>query len=482
MVDDRELMQLPGWKQRGMVVNREISSRELVEASLRRIEAVDGQIHAFLTVDKDGALAAADAADRAVARASNAASELGPFHGVPISIKDLEVTKGLRTTLGCKLYENWVPDYDSIVVERVRKSGAVIVGKTQTAEFGNAGESYNKVGPTTNNPWNVERTAGGSGGGGAASIAAAMVPIGTGTDGGGSVRIPCALNGIFGIKATMGRIPRYGGVARPATNQTSSSGPTTRYVKDTAILLQALSGHDSRDTSSLRAPVPDFVGGLDGSLKGMKIGWSIDMGVSPIEPDIEKAVHDAATTFSELGADVVEAPLQLDIPPFAYWWTVWAGNQAAMYGHLVESDLEDLMHYTVAMNYYGVQLTAADYSRALKQADALRTELGDYFEKYDLLILPTTAVTAYPHRSPPDTVAGQPCKTIAGLSYSAIPMTMAFNISWNPAASMPIGFDRDRLPIGLQVVGDLHDEATVLRACAAYEEARPWADKLPPVS
>ena len=171
-MDDRELRTLPGWKQRDMVVGKKISSRELVEASLRRIDAVDGQLHAFLTVDREGALKAADEADRAVSGAADPSAELGAFHGVPISIKDLELTRGLRTTLGCKVFEDWVPDYDSIVVERVRKSGAVIVGKTQTPEFGNAAESYNKVGPATNNPRNIERTPGGSSGGSGPTVAA----------------------------------------------------------------------------------------------------------------------------------------------------------------------------------------------------------------------------------------------------------------------------------------------------------------------
>ncbi|NQW16577.1 MAG: amidase [Chloroflexi bacterium] len=481
-MNDLELMTLPGWKQRDMVVGGEISSRELVEASFRRIDAVDGQLHAFITLDKHGALEAADAADAAVAASSDPAGELGPFHGVPISIKDLELTKGLRTTLGCKVYEEWVPDYDSTVVERVRKSGAVIVGKTQTPEFGNAAESYNKVGEATNNPWNVERTAGGSSGGAAASVAAGMVSIATGTDGGGSVRIPCAWNGIFGIKATLGRIPRFGGVANPAPNQTSSSGPMTRYVKDTAIMTQALSGHEVRDTSSLRGPVPDFLSGLGDGVKGMKIGWSINLGLSPAEKDIEQTVYDSALAFKELGADVSEAPLELKVPPFSYWWDVWTGNQVAMYGDLVDSNREDLMPYTVAMNEAGRLLTAADYARALKNAEVLRSDLAAYFDEYDLLILPTTAISAYPHQSPPSVIAGQESETFAGISYGAIPTTMAFNISWNPAASMPVGFDGDGMPIGLQVVGNLQDEATVLRACAAFEQARPWAEKMPPVS
>ena len=482
LLNDRELMLLPGWKQRDMVVKKEISSRELVEASLRRIDAVDGQLHAFLTVDREGALRAADAADQAVARSKNPAGELGMFHGVPISIKDLELTKGLRTTLGCKVYEDWIPDFDSIVVERVRKTGAVIVGKTNTPEFGNAAETYNKVGPATNNPWDVTRTPGGSSGGAAASVAAAMVSIATGTDGGGSVRLPCAFAGIYGIKATHGRIPRYGGVSQLSTNQTSSTGPMTRTVKDTVLLTQALSGHDSRDATSLRAPVPDFVSTLDEGVKGMRIGYSSSLGFAAVDPEIAQAVENAAKVFEELGAKVEDAPLKLDPPPFEYWWTVWTGNQRAMYGYLVEERLGDLMPYTVEMNYRGIQWTAADYSRALARADRLRTQLGDYFEQFDLLLTPTTAVTAFKHRNPPKEIAGDPVLTAAGIPYGTIPFTAAFNISWNPAASAPCGFDSKGLPIGLHIVGDLQDEMSVFKASAALEKARPWADKLPPVS
>ena len=481
-MNDRELMLLTGWKQREMVVRRDATSRELTEASLRRIDALDSQLNAFLTVDRDGALAAADAADAAVKESHDPAAELGPFHGVPISIKDVEATKDLKTTFGCKLYEDWVPDFDSIVVERVRRSGAVIVGKTNTPEFGNSDETYTKIAPPCNNPWDPTRTPGGSSGGAAASLISGMVSIATGSDGGGSIRLPCAHCGLYGMKATLGRIPRFGSVARPAVNLTSSSGPMTRTVKDTALLLQALSGHDSRDPSSLRQPMPDYVGSLQGGVKGMRIGFSTDLGFAAVDADVARSVTDSAKVFEDMGAHVEEAGLKLDPPPFEYWWTIWAANAKAMYGHLVEANVEDLMSYTVEMAYRGAHVTGADYSRALRQADELRTLLGDYFEKYDLLITPTAAVTAYKHRTPPKTIVGKPAlETAAGIAYGTIPFTMAFNLSWNPAASIPCGFDSGGMPMGLQIVGDLSDEVGVLRASAAFEEARPWADNLPKV-
>ena len=482
-MNDRDLMTLPGWKQRDMVVSGELSSRELAEASLRRIEALDDRINAFVTVDREGALAAADAADAAVRAASDPAAELGPFHGVPISIKDLEPTKGLRTMMGSVVYRDWVPDYDSVVVERIRDSGAVIVGKTNTPEFGNLGETYTKIAPTCNNPWDLTRIPGGSSGGAAASVAAAMTSIASASDGGGSTRGPAGFCGLSGIKATHGRVPRYGGIGRPTVNLIAGSGPITRHVRDTATLLQALSGHDPRDPISLRGPVPDFVGSLDDGVRGLRVGYGVEFGVTVADPDVDAAVKGAASTFEELGANVEEAPVRFDPQPADFYYPVWIANQVAMYGHLFKEHLEELMPYTVRLNYFGLQVTGAEVTEALGQADVLRSRLADYFEEFDLLLLPTTYVTAYRHQSPPDTVGGKPVLVSKhGSPYGVAPFTMAFNISWNPAASVPCGFDRDGLPIGLQIVGAIGDDATVLRAAAAFEAARPWADKLPPVS
>ena len=482
-MNDRDLMMLPGWKQRDMVVGGDISSRELVEASLRRVDALDDRLHAFVTVDSEGALAAADAVDAAVRQASDPSAELGPLHGVPISIKDLEPTRGLRTTMGSVVFKDWVPDYDSVVVERVRASGAVIVGKTNTPEFGNLGETYTKIAPTCNNPWDVTRIPGGSSGGGAAAVASAMTSIATGSDGGGSTRGPSAFCGLSGIKATHGRVPRFGGVARPAVNLTSGSGPITRHVRDTAILLQVLSGYDSRDPISLRGPVPDFIGGLGDGIRGLRIGYGIEFGFAVADPDVDAAVREGVSVLEGLGANVEEAPIRFEPQPAEFFYSVWAANHIAMYGHLVDEHHDDLMPYTARLNDIGSQITGGEYATSLRHADELRSRLADYFEEFDLLVLPTTYVTAYKHRTPPDTVGGLPVLTSKhGSPYGVAPLTMAFNISWNPAVSVPCGFDRDGLPIGLQIVGHLGDDATVLRTAAAFEEARPWADKLPPVS
>jgi len=479
MMEDRELMYLSAHRLRELVATREVSSVELTEAALRRMELLDPKLNAFITVDADGALATARAADEAVVRGG----ELGPFHGVPVSVKDLELTKGLRTTLGSVLWRDWVPEMDSVVVERVRRSGAVILGKTNTPEFGNREETFTNIHAACNNPWDTARTPGGSSGGAAASIASGMCPVGTGTDGGGSVRLPAAMCGIFGHKPTQARVPRAGGVARPAASQMATTGPMSWDVRDSAIMAGFLAGHDRRDPASLRTPVPDYVSGLEGGVEGMRVGVSMDLGYAAVDEDVAYAVQSAAELFGSLGACVEEAPLRLDPPPREYWWVLWTGNQAAMYGHLLEEHEDELMSYTVEMIRHGQTLSAADYSRALRQAETLRVQMAEYFSEYDLLLLPTAAATAWEHRSPPERVGGRRTDAPMGeIKFDAIPFTMVFNISWNPAASAPCGFDADGMPVGLQIVADIDDDATVFRASRAFERARPWTEVRPGVS
>ncbi|MEX0927438.1 MAG: amidase, partial [Dehalococcoidia bacterium] len=357
-MDDRDLMYLPAHRQRQMVVDKEISAVDLTRAALRRIEALDSQLNAFITVDEEGAIGAAIAADAALA----SGADLGPLHGVPVAIKDLETTSGLKTTLGSELYREWVPDFDSVVVERVRSAGGIILGKTNTPEFGNREETFTKIFPACNNPWDVRNMPGGSSGGSAASVAAGICAIATGTDGGGSVRLPASFCGIFGHKPTQGRLPRWGGVSRPAYNVAATAGPMTNDVRDSAIMMQALCGYDSRDPGSLRSPVPDYLSTLDSGVDGMRIGVSMDLGFAAVDDEVAASVEAAARAFEELGAKVDHLDLKLDPLPRSYWWTVWTANQKAMYGHLADERPEDLMPYTLDMIRHGETVTGADYS------------------------------------------------------------------------------------------------------------------------
>lgn len=478
-MNDSELMFLPAHEQFKMQIDHKISSVELVEASFRRIRLLDPKLNAFITLDEEGAMTRAKEADAALAKGET----LGPLHGVPISIKDLEVTAGLKTTLGCEVFKDWVPDFDSSVVERVRRAGAVILGKTNTPEFGNREETYTKFFPACNNPWDVSRMPGGSSGGGAASVASGMCSIATGTDGGGSVRLPAGFCGIVGHKPTQGRIPRYGGRANPSYNTTSTSGPMTRDVRDAAVLLQALSGFDRRDPGSLQSAPPDYLSFLGQGVKGMRIGVSQTLGFAAVNDDVRLRVEEGAKAFEELGAKVENVDLVMDPAPREYWWTVWTAGQVAMFGELAEHNPGKLMDYTIAMIEHGRTVTGADYAAALRQAEVMRIQLKEFFNNYDLLLTPTAAATAWPHLTPPEQIGNRVSDgNYAGISYGAIPFTMAFNISWNPAVSVPCGFGDNGMPAGLQIVADLDEDALVLQAARAFEQARPWADFRPPVS
>jgi Asp-tRNA(Asn)/Glu-tRNA(Gln) amidotransferase A subunit family amidase len=476
-MNDRDLMFLPAHEQRQMVLDGRISSVELIEASLRRISEVDPQLNAFVTLDADGARAAAAESDRKLAAGQNP----GLLHGIPICVKDLELTNGLRTTLGCAAFADWVPDSDSAVVERLRGAGAVILGKTNTPEFGNSAETFTDIFPTANNPWDITRHPGGSSGGTSAAIASGMCSLGTGSDGGGSVRLPASFTNIFGHKPTHGRTPRYGGRSMPSYNCTSTSGPMSQDVRSSAIMHMAISGHDSRDPGSLQSPVPDCLAGLEDGIEGMKIGFSMDLGYAYVNDDVARVTEKALKGLEDAGATVTTADISFDPVPATYWWTIWTAGQVAMYGHLAEDPNVELTDYTMEMVNAGYEVTGADYASALRQAEVHRIQVGQLFEEFDLLVTPMTAIEAWPHRQTPMEIGGH--KLEEGIANpSAIPFSALWNILWNPAASVPSGYSDSGMPLGLQIIGPVNDDPIVFRASRAFELARPWTSERPSVS
>jgi len=478
-MNDRELMFLPAHEQRRLIVEKVISSVEMVEASYRRIAELEPQLNAFITLDEDGAMSAAGSADAQLAKGEKP----GVLHGVPIAVKDLEVTKDLRTTLGSTFFKNWIPDYDSVAVERLRATGAVIIGKTNTPEFGNREETFTDIAATCNNPWDPTRMPGGSSGGTASAIAAGMCSIGTGSDGGGSVRLPASFCGIFGHKPTHGRIPRYGGQAKPAYNSAGTSGPMSNDVRDSAILNQALSGFDDRDPGSIKAAVPDYLIDLEEGVDGMRIGTTMTLGISDVNDDVAIAVENSWDAFTQLGANVENLAIAFDPIPREAWWTLWTAGQVAMYGHLADERPEDLMPYTLEMIEHGRTLTGADVSLALRNVQNLQLQLHQVFQEYDLMLAPTNAAVAWPHLQPPKKIGSEINQDeMAGINYGAIPFTMVFNSSFNPASSIPCGFGEGGMPVGLQIIGGYDDDATVLRASRAFEQVRPWTGERPSVS
>lgn len=473
---DKDLAFTPAWELREQIAAKKVSPVELTELYFERIEQLDSQLNSYLLLDRDGAMKTARAAEEAVMKGD----ELGALHGLPVGVKDLEMTKGLRTTGGSLVYKDRVPDADSIVVERLKAAGVIILGKTNTPEFGAIGLNINRLGEPCRNPWNTERTTGASSGGAGAAMAAGLCALATGGDGGGSIRIPASYCGLYGIKNTQGRVPRYGGT--PGThlpNFTSQQGPLSRNVKDSAMMLQVLAGYDPRDPSSLRETPPDFIAALDKDIKGLRIGWTPDMGFASSEPEILETCSKAARVFEELGCSVDDSKLSLD-SPFDAWWTIWVAGAYALNPNLLEDHADELTSYVRLGLEAGATTTGADYARALGRRDQLIAQFADEFEKFDLLISPTMPTTAIPADEFPEEIAGKPA--YPNPMYGFHPFTYPINLIGHTAASVPCGFSSDGMPIGLHIIGRKGDEESVFAASAAFERARPWAQHTPPVS
>ncbi|MCH8207155.1 MAG: amidase [Chloroflexi bacterium] len=477
MAISTELAFTPAYRLRELIAQKQLSPVELAEGCLERIETLNPRLNAFLTVTADEALQAAREAEEGVM----SGDELGPLHGIPTSIKDLEDTKGIRTTRGSLAYKDWVPDQDALVVERTKAAGGVILGKTNTPEFGYSGTTENRLGDDCRNPWNSERVSGGSSGGAGASVASGMSPIAQGSDGGGSIRIPSAFCGIYGIKATQGRVPRrHAGLSSWNPVNFSCTGPMTRTVRDAAIFLQVMSGpHPDSEPGTLATEPPDFTASLEQGVKGLRIAWSASPPSAPVDPEVRETAERAAHVFEELGASVEPVEFEVDLEEM--WLSNDKLSDASTYlknGHLLEDKADLLMPYVREAIERGKKVTGAEYLEAINKLERYRAYAAGFFTRYDLLMTPTLAVPAFPCGEPPEEIDGQKVRRRQGYT----PFTAFFNWSGNPAASVPCGFSSDGLPIGLHIVGRREDEVTVLQASAAFEDARPWADKIPPVS
>ena len=472
-MNDKDLAFTPAWQLRELLDAKKVSPVELTELCLRRIEELNPVLNAFLTVTGDSALSQARAAEQKLVQGEGD----GLLFGIPICVKDLEITRGIRSTMGSLAFQDTVPDQDSAVVERVRSAGAIILGKTNTPEFGLSGTTENRLGEACRNPWDPDRTSGGSSGGSAAALAAGLCPMVTASDGGGSIRIPASFCGLYGIKPTLGRVPRVGGLGNPAPNLTSQAGPIARNVRDAALLLQVLSGYDERDAISIRETPPDYVAAMGQEVRGLRIAWSPDLGYAAVDPEVAQVASKGAQVFQELGCSVEEPSVSLDYPMLIFL-DIFSTNAYASYGHLYHERGELLTDYVKESLEHGSQVTGADYARAILAVHEMRAKMDTLMETYDLLMTPTMAVPAFP--------VGQFPKVIAGREvhhrWDYLPFTPVFNLTGQTAASIPCGFSANGMPIGLHIVGRRGEEATVLRASAAFEEARPWSQLRPTVS
>jgi len=466
-VSEAELCYLSALDLRDRYRRRELSPVEVTEAVLARIDRLNPSLTAFVTVTHDLARAHAKIAERAFA-----AGDASPLAGIPISIKDLTPTRGIRTTRGSLLSADWIPDEDAPFVERVYAAGAVMLGKTNTPEFGWKGDSGNRVVGPTHNPWKHGRTAGGSSGGGAAATAAGLGPLAQGSDGAGSIRIPCCFCGIFGLKPSLGLVPQY---PPSVMGDLSHMGPMTRTVRDAALLLTATAGGDPRDRFSWSSGI-DYLSALDNTdVAGLRVAWSPDLGYAPVEPSVREVTAAAARRFADLGCHVEEVNPNLPNP-----WdmvdAIWASATAGTHRADLDQVRDKLDPGRLAVAEHGLTLRAADLANALIRRNAYYLSMRSFMDRYDLLLIPTLPCTAFTAGDDhPGQIDGTPTTY---LSWTAF--TYPFNLTGQPAATLPVGFDAAGLPIGLQLVGRWHDDVTVLRAAAAFEAIAPWAHLRPP--
>jgi aspartyl-tRNA(Asn)/glutamyl-tRNA(Gln) amidotransferase subunit A len=476
---------------RDAIGGKEISSREAVEACLRRIEKLDPQVRAFISFDRDRAIEQAREIDDRLARGE----KLGPLAGVPVAIKDNICTRIGRTTCASKILANFASPYDAHVVERLQAAGAVIVGKTNLDEFAMGSSTENSGVQITRNPWDLQRVPGGSSGGSAAATAGRMVPIALGSDTGGSIRLPASFCGVTGLKPTYGRVSRYGLVAYGSS--LDQIGPLSMDARDAALMLGIIAGPDPRDSTSAPNDVPDYLAAMNSLPKGLRIGIAKEFFVEGLDSEVKDTIQAALDCLAGLGAAVVD----ISLPTTPHWlaaYTIVAFAEASSnlsrydgvhYGHRTqrEGDIIDLYcrsraegfgtevkrrimlgTYTLSSGYYD-----AYYLKALKVRTLIIRDFQAAFERCDVIAGPVSPTPAFR--------IGE--KTADPLTmYLSDIYTISANLAGLPAISIPCGFSSGGLPIGLQLMGRHFDEVTLLQVADAYQQVTDWHRRQPPLS
>ena len=450
---------------------KDISPVELMKKTLQRIEAVNPVLNAFVSVRAEQAM------DEAKALAERLASNeaIGPLIGIPIGVKDLEDVKGMVTSFGSVPYKNNIAQRDSIQVARLKAAGAIVVGKTNTPEFGFTGFTKNMLYGVTRNPWNTERTPGGSSGGSAAAVAGGMVPIATGSDAGGSIRIPASYSGCFGLKTSFGRIPR-GPFPLLQTHSIWCMGPLTRTVKDAALYLDCVSGYHPSDPDSLPFPEYSFLQCIENIPMNLRIAFSPTLGYARVQKDVMSLVEKAVTSFEEMGHKI--ELWQGSLPDTGETWSkLFNCDLYAQLYHDLDKNREE-MGKTLVNSLDQIKSFSIDDSiKTQKVRTELNQIMGDLFERFDLLITPTMPTEAFAAKGPPPAeIDGHPIPLLGAVAF-----TYPFNLSGHPAATVPAGLTKNGLPAGLQIIGPRQRDDLVLQASYAYEQMRPWDDHWPSI-
>jgi len=448
-----------------LIHSREISPVELVEATLTRIKTLEPTLNSFITVLSEEALRDARRAEKEILEGRS----LGPLHGIPMTAKDLFSARGVRNTLGSRVFDRSVADEDSTVIARLKEAGAILIGKTNMnpLAYGAIAKEGDFDYGHMHNPWDPTRVSGGSSGGSGSATASGECGFALGSDTGGSVRIPCSLCGIVGLKPTYGRLSRHG--MATLSWSLDSPGPMTRTVEDNALVMNAIAGFDPRDPSSSSVPVPDYTKGLTGDLKGLRIGVPMQYFEVPVDPQVKQAVLQAVEKLRSLGASVQE----VSWPLYHYYESISSvillSEGAAAYRELVCAKGAGLYEPLRMRLETGLFISAPDYIRAQQARVLFNRQCHELFDTVDLLAGPTTPITAT-RIGVSDVKVGEATMGVIALHTQ---YTSAFNLNGLPAVTLPCGF-ADGLPVGLQIVGRAFEEGTVLRAAGAYEKATDW--------
>jgi aspartyl-tRNA(Asn)/glutamyl-tRNA(Gln) amidotransferase subunit A len=453
---------------------RRASPVEVTRAALDRIHASQPVLNAFITIAEDIAMVQAREAEAAVMRGD----DVGPLHGVPVAVKDLIPTAGIRTTWGSLIFKDHVPDTDATVVTRLKQAGAIIVGKTTTPEFGQQCLTEAPLFGRTRNAWRGDRTSGGSSGGSAVAVAAGLVPLAVATDGGGSTRIPAACNGVVGFKQGLGVVPQE--YAQDGFGNISYITPMTRTVADTALMLSVMAGPDPRDPLTTGRRAWDFIDATlpYGDLAGTRVAWRPRLGNGAVAASVLSACEAAVCVLAQLGAIVSEPTTPFENPE-SVWFVNNGAYRRAQFGHHLEQHRAIMCPTFVRQMDRVASYTAAELYEAIFARTRLYRQVQAWFDTADIVAMPTLSRPALPIDQDffgPIEIDNQSVESIRAAWY---PYTMPFNLTGNPAVSLPCGFDAAGMPLAIQLVARPGEDGRLLRVAALFEQARPWADRTP---
>ncbi len=452
-----------------MMARKDLSPVELMEATFARLDAHNEKLNAVVAHgDREALLAEARAAE-----ARYASGDARPLEGIPLGVKDVEDALGFATTHGSVPFRDERPERDSIQVQRLKAAGAIVVGKTNTPEWGSAAITKNRLFGVTRNPWDLERSPGGSSGGSSAAIAGGLLPMATASDGGGSIRLPASMTGCFGLKGSYGRVPVDGSEVW-VIEDTTCRGPLTRSVEDAALQLDVTAGPHPLDPKSLPHPGLSYRRTLEDLPSGLRIGYSANLGYVVVQSDVAEVVYEAARTFAALGHRFEET--QTALPDLGRdWGRVSALEVYGKLSHKLPEHEQEFGRAFLAGVRLGSDISPDRWVAIRERRQQLNRWCAEVFERYDLLLTPTLPYDPPPAKGPwPTETEGrpQPFASVAGF-------TIPFNLSWHPAATVRAGFSKAGLPVGLQIVGPRHRDDLVLQAAHAFERARPWNDRWP---